>query len=105
MADTITTAPVITLPIGHAVANALLQAICRRRGHRWRDFGGPLPHGQRRYCVKCESQMVELADGGSIVCTKAELLAREPTFAEALYLARWGEPPRRRMRRGEWPAV
>jgi hypothetical protein len=111
MADTLTRKTPVTMSVGGQVWNGLLQQVCARLGHHWRPYGKPrsdgynLPHGQRDYCTRCEGQQITFRDGSVETCTKAELLACEPRFAEALYEARWGDRPRQKLWRGEWPAV
>jgi hypothetical protein len=112
--DTLTRVPVVTMRLRDQLWNAVMAAICARRGHAWRMYGKPidakgernLPFGRRDYCTRCESTRVTFrVDDQVEVFSKAELLAAEPKLAEALYEARWGERPKQKLWRGQFPAA
>jgi hypothetical protein len=89
--------------------DAGMRAICARWGHRWSEYKRPgygsLPYGKREWCQRCLSQSITFPDGERVQTSAPELKAgTDIAFKEALYEARWGEPPRRRMTIGEWPA-
>lgn len=90
--------------VRETIQDAALRWVCSKRGHRWRLYS-QLPYGHRDYCTCCDSNRIVFDDGGIIEATKLQLAAADVEFGEALYEARWGEPPRRKMRHGEWPAV
>jgi hypothetical protein len=96
--------PVISPSIPSQLWMVFMEAVCKRYGHNWRPYGKPLRFGHREYCVRCLRQAVELADG-RVECSKADVMAADPDLAEALYQARWGELPRQRLTRGEWPVA
>ncbi len=112
MSATLTRVEPLSLGPLNALLNALMRAVCERRGHHWLLYGQPLgregewnlPFGRREYCTRCMSNRVTLKDGFTMEATKAELAAAEPRFAETLYEARWGERPKQALWRGEWPA-
>jgi hypothetical protein len=85
------------------VLQALLEFVCRKRGHRWERYA-VLKHGRRDYCLCCHGGRAVVRGEVIAEWSFAEQLAADPKVAEALYEVRWGEPPRRRLKRGEWPA-
>lgn len=90
--------------IGELVKDWALRLVCAKFEHRWRD-SGHLPYGKREWCERCESNRITLEDGEVFEATAMQVVAADVEFAEALYEARWGAPPRRKMRHGEWPAL
>lgn len=105
--DTITQAFRREPRIGELLLDFAMRAICKRLGgHAWMPYGRPLPFGKREYCRRCRSNRVVLtADGSEHVATAMQVVAADTAFAEVLYEARWGEPPRHPIRLGEWPAT
>lgn len=83
----------------------LLRAVCARFGHIWRPMGRPLRYGRREFCARCSTNRITLADGEEVEATGSAVKMADPRFAEALYEARWGDPPHRVLQRGEWPAT
>lgn len=103
MADTIMQGRVERVPMREVLWDALLRAICRRWDHRWRLYG-KLPFGRRELCDRCATNRVVFADGDTVEASAVAIRGGDVEFAEALYIARWGDVPRRKMRPGEWPA-
>jgi hypothetical protein len=103
--DTLTRVQVRVPTVREHLADVLLRAVCSRRGHRWQPYGRELPFGKREWCGCCESNRITLSDGAMVEASKVQVIACHPPFAEALYEARWGEPPRRALVTGDWPAL
>lgn len=105
--DTITHAPQRRNPmIRELLWDYLMRMLCERLEHRWTPFGRKLPFGTREYCDRCGTNRITFdADGEQVYATAMELIAADTRFGEALYEARWGDPPRRKLRVGEWPAL
>lgn len=106
--DTIQQAVIVQPTIRTLLADAALRGLCKRLGHRWREYKRPnyagLPFGKREWCERCKTNRITFPDGEVVEASAPEIVAGETRFAEALYEARWGEPPRRKLRIGEWPA-
>lgn len=102
--DTITRAEVRVPALRELLADLLLRAICAQFGHRWHGYAR-LPYGERQWCLRCETGRIVLEDGETVEATKPQILAGDTRFGTALYEARWGEPPRRPLVTGEWPAA
>jgi hypothetical protein len=103
--DTITARTVEAPSRAELAWELVLRAVCRRWGHLWRPYGRPLHWGTRTYCSRCLTNRIAFPDGETVEATGTALKQGDPTFAEALYEARWGEKPRKVLRRGEWPAL
>jgi hypothetical protein len=101
--DTIGRAVVVKPTVRATLADFVVRMICARWDHRWRLWA-EFPHGKRLLCERCLSNRIEFPDGETVEATKLEIGAGDVRFGEALYEARWGEPPRQKMRVGEWPA-
>lgn len=88
-----------------SVVDVLTQTFCGLRGrHSWAAFyvtrPNPLRYGDRFYCTCCEAGRVVFRDGREVVASAADVRRESPEWGEAMYEARWGDPPSRKMTMG-----
>lgn len=89
------------------MGRAIARALCAWRDHRWRPYtlerGRKDPYMRyavREFCERCEANRLTFEDRSEAVFDRDDVVRLAPAWLEALYRARWGEWPRRRVTMG-----
>lgn len=88
--------------IGDAIVDAFARSLCAAHEHRWLSHveHPTMRYARRFYCRRCLRNRLEFQWGEVREFSAQDVERLAPAWLEALYEARWGEPPRQRVDSG-----